>query len=380
MTRKLLLAATLLGSASIAATAAARPMTPEDVAKIESLGTMAVSPDGSRIAYTTSHLPDVTEGEKDGSTKQELMVATGPDAALAYLPDDVSPSSVEFSPDGNMVSFTWAKDDEKRAVWGVPLFGGAPRKLAAVKDVSVSRYSWSPDGSTIYMIVGADDDKQREAQAKGGFKSVVYEEEDHFNRVFAAQIGAEVDPAPKQIKVPGYVSSFRLMPDGKKAVIETAPSSRVDDSYMAKRVNILDLTNGSTVEVATSGKLGDLEIGPRGEVISLIAGVDEHDPAATTLYLVNPITGETDALNADAAEAAVDAEWLDDERLAVVIHKGAQSLLRIYGKENEEIDAGGLILTGVEAAGGTIAVDAHSPSHPGELFVLKDGAFERWTN
>ncbi|MEZ5692406.1 MAG: S9 family peptidase [Altererythrobacter sp.] len=380
MTRKLLLAATLLGTVSIAATAAARPMTPEDVAKIESLGTMAVSPDGSRIAYTTSHLPDVTEGEKDGSTKQELMVATGPDAALAYLPDDVSPSSVEFSPDGTMVSFTWAKDDEKRAVWGVPLFGGAPRKLAAVKDVSVSRYSWSPDGGTIYMIVGADDDKQREAQAKGGFKSVVYEEEDHFNRVFAAQIGAEVDPAPKQIKVPGYVSSFRLMPDGKKAVIETAPSSRVDDSYMAKRVNILDLTNGSTVEVATNGKLGDLEIGPRGEVISLIAGVDANDPAATTLYLVNPITGETDALNADAAEAAVDAEWLDDERLAVVIHKGAQSLLRIYGKENEEIDAGGLILTGVEAAGGTIAVDAHSPSHPGELFVLKDGAFERWTN
>ena len=35
MTRKLLLAATLLGSVSIAATATARPMTPEDVAKLE---------------------------------------------------------------------------------------------------------------------------------------------------------------------------------------------------------------------------------------------------------------------------------------------------------------------------------------------------------
>jgi hypothetical protein len=52
MKRLAFAAATLFTSVSIAATAAARPMTPEDVAKLESVGTIAVSPDGSREALS----------------------------------------------------------------------------------------------------------------------------------------------------------------------------------------------------------------------------------------------------------------------------------------------------------------------------------------
>ena len=48
---RILLTASLFASASLIAGAAnARPMTPEDVAKLESVGTIAVSPDGRRIA------------------------------------------------------------------------------------------------------------------------------------------------------------------------------------------------------------------------------------------------------------------------------------------------------------------------------------------
>ena len=91
----------LLATALLAPAAAmARPMTAEDVARLESVGTLAVSPDGSRVAYTTASLPDVTAGEDDGSTTQELKVAWGPDSWRAYLPEDISPGRVGFSPDG----------------------------------------------------------------------------------------------------------------------------------------------------------------------------------------------------------------------------------------------------------------------------------------
>ncbi|WP_407874961.1 S9 family peptidase [Qipengyuania nanhaisediminis] len=384
MNRLTLTAATLLATVSVAATAQARPMTAEDVAKLESVGAIAVSPDGNRIAYTTTRLPDVTEGEDNGGFESELKIATAPDYAREYLPDDISPSAVAFSPDGRMVTFLWAKDDDDRAVWGIPVDGGTYTKLAGVEDAAVRSYRFSPDGRTVYMLVGGETDEQREAQAKGGFIARVYEEEFKPARLFAAGLGDELDDDPRQIELPGYVSSFDVSSDGRTGIVETAPSPLVDDSYTAKRVNIIDLDSGEVRSVVeTPGKIGDVEISPDGSQLSLIAGVDMNDPAATTLHLVDTATGQYRPLNAGAAEAAVDAEWLSDGRLAAVVHVGVQSRLRIYNADGtvaEEQDPGDLILTRIEAAGNRIAFAANSPQHPTELFVWNDGAFERWTN
>ncbi len=381
--KPLALTATLLAGASLAAAAQARPMTPEDVAKLESVGAMAVSPDGKRIAYTSSALPDVTEGEDNGSFKSQLKIVTAPGFDRSFLPEDVNPGDIAFSPDGGMVTFTWSKGDEDTAVWGVPVDGGTYVKLAAVEDTGVRDYRFSPDGATIYMLTGAGEDKQRTKQAKAGFNARVYEEEFRPARLFSASVGAEIDENPREIALPGFVSAFDIAPDGSFAIVDTAPTPLVDDSYTSKRVNVIDLQTGAVrAVVETPGKIEDVEISPDGRQLSLIAGVDKNDPAATTVHLVDTATGAFRALNAGAAEAATDTEWLPDGRLAVTVDIGVQSRLRIYnadGSVAEEIDPKGLILTGIEAAGDTIAVRADSPTHPSELFVWNNGNFDRWT-
>ncbi|MBX7496923.1 S9 family peptidase [Qipengyuania sp. 6B39] len=380
-------AATLLATASLAAQAQARPMTPEDVAKLESVGTMAVSPDGSRVAYTTASLPDVTEGEDNGSTTLQLKMAYGPGNVREFLPDDISASSIAFSPDGRMVSFVWKDGEEDRAVWGIPVDGGAQRKLAAVAGADVRSYAWSADGSTIWMLAAAEKDKAREKQSKAGFNAIVYEEEAKLNRLFAASVGAEVDGDPRAVTIPGYVSGFAVAPDGRTGIVQSAPTPQIDDEYTSKRAHVIDLASGKVrAVVETPGKLGDIEISPDGTQLSMIAGVDMNDPADTTLHLVDVASGTYRALNAGAPEAAVDAEWLADGRLAAVIHKGAESALRIYnadGSVAEEHAGGDLLLTAVESGGGKIAVRADSAKHPGELFVWAPaaggGTFQRWT-
>lgn len=381
--RRCALAATLLATASLAAQAQARPMTAEDVAKLESVGTIAVSPDGSRIAYTTASLPDVTDGEENGTTRERLKLAYAANNARDFLPDDMDVAGIAFSPDGRMISFVWADDDEDRAVWGIPIDGGAQRKLAAVKDANVRSFAWSPDGSTIWMLASSAKDEARDKQAKAGFNAIVYEEEARLNRLFSARVGTEVDGEPKAVEIPGYVSAFKVTPGGRTAVVESAPTPQIDDAYTSKRAHVVDLTNGRLVRVVeTPGKLGDIEVSPDGNQLSMIAGVDINDPADTTLHLVDVASGSYRALNGGAPEAAVDAEWLADGRLAAVIHKGAQSALRIYnadGSVAEEHDGGELILTSVESGGDTLAFEANAPRHPTELFVWQNGAFQRWT-
>ncbi|GAA0272626.1 S9 family peptidase [Alteraurantiacibacter aestuarii] len=368
----------------VPAALSARPMTPEDVARIAYTGTIAVSRDGSHIAYTTYSRPDVTRGEDNGGGSHALMLADGPMQARAYLPEDVSASSIGFFPDGSMITYLWAAKDDDRAVWGVPVDGGAPRKLAGVADASVSAYQIAPSGESIYLLVSAASDDARKDQQRLGFDAVVFEEEERFNRLFVAASGtAEIDPSPAEIAVPGHVDTIRLAPDGTFMVVTSAPTPRVDDSYVARRPYIIDFASGETRAIETSGKIGDIEIAPGSRTLSMIAATDEHDPAATTLYMVDVATARFTAVNEGAAEAAVDTEWMADGRLAVIVDIGAQSVLRFYSDDGallREIDTGGLILTSLEQGGNRLAVEANSPAHPNELFLYSGSSFERWSD
>ena len=49
-------------------------MTIDDLFKVQSVGSAAISPDGSAIAYTLRHTQDITSGEKDGAANNHLWV------------------------------------------------------------------------------------------------------------------------------------------------------------------------------------------------------------------------------------------------------------------------------------------------------------------
>lgn len=379
----------LLASAGILATIAAtpslaRPLTPEDIARIEQVAAIAVSPDGTKIAYTSFSRPDVTKGEENDSGRQQLKLATGAGQSRTFLPQDKSVSAVDFTPDGKTITFLYKEEDGKRAVWGIPVDGGAERKLAEIDGADVKGYRVARDGSTIYLLAAPAEDKVREKEEKAGFDSVVFEEEHHFARMFAAKLGDEVDDDPVDIAIPGEVSKFELVPGGKLALIESAPTPLVDDSYTSSTYQLLDLATGKVVrKIGTTGKLEDADVSPDGKSLAMIAAVDANDPAPTTLYLVNLADGAMTPLNAGAAEAATDAEWLDDGRLAVLVDVGVRSELRLYspaGKLQKTIPGGELILDKLETAGKTLAVVADEPSHPGELYTLDGNTFTRWTS
>ena len=249
-----------------------------------------------------------------------------------------------------------------------------------------------PLGGYVQMLGGdfadaetiAEEDKDRTAQSKAGFNSVVYEEEPQFNRLFRARIGMEPDAEPQEVSLPGYVTSFQIADDARTGVIETAPTTLIDDEYVNKKVNILDMASGDVrMVIDTPGKIDDVEISPDASQLALIAAVDMNDPAATTIHFVDVATGTVTPHNAGAPEAVVDVEYMDDGRLIAAVHVGAQSVLRIHNADGSlarEIDPGALIITNVETEGSVIVVEASAPRHPTELFRLDGDSFTRWTS
>ncbi|QKG72097.1 S9 family peptidase [Erythrobacter mangrovi] len=384
MSFRLFLSGWLLLALAVPAIAApTRPMTADDVLRLETVSSVEISPDGSTVIVTTARMPDVLRGEPNGPFKRRLRHAAGPDDLRDLLPPGMSVTSLGFSPDGQVISFLWAAEGERLAVWGVPRAGGTYRKLAEIGDGNVLAYAWAADGSTLWLIASAAVDRQRELLNQVGFDAVVHEEEPQLNRLFSVRVGDTPDPAPREVAVPGYISALKLLPDGRTAILLSAPSPLVDDSYTSRRALVIDLASGEILrELPTPTKLGDVELSPDGRQLAMIGGIDSSDPDATTLQLADVSTGTLVALNAGAAEAAIDSEWLEDGRLAVIIHEGVHSVLRIYDgtRAAREIDGGDLVLAEIKTGGGRIFVEGSNAHHPNEMFELRDGKFLRWTH
>ena len=381
-----LFASVALLAVTAATPAMARPMTPEDVLKVKDVTDVSVSPLGTGIAIGVSQLPDISSGAKNGTSERQLRVATAAGNVQDFLPADMHVSAIQYSPDGRMISFLWKPDgdDAKRGLYAIPVNGGGHRKLTAVSDGNITGYVWGPDSRTVYLMAAPAADKARKKESTAGFNAKVYEEEQKFKRLFAADVFAGPDAEPREIPFEGQISALEVSADGRWLAAAAAPTTQVDDSLMKTRVQILDATSGNRKAlVETPGKIGDFEISPDGKTLSLIAGVDKHDPAATTLYLVDPATGSFRPVTEGQANAATDTEWLANGELAVLMHVGAQSELRFYdasGSLLRSVNPGGLILRDIDTSGNRLAAIADAPEHPRELFVLDGDRFTRWSD
>ena len=112
-----------------------------------------VSPDAAKVALIYRR-----EDSRNGEFRDEVAVADAATGALTDLTHNNAPErSVEWSPDGRMVSYlapsstAWELAEEK--LWVVPASGGTPRRVSESPAGSIGWYEWAPDGQSI--LVGA---------------------------------------------------------------------------------------------------------------------------------------------------------------------------------------------------------------------------------
>jgi len=362
-------------------------MTIEDLPQIRHAGNLAVSPDGSALAYTLGEPRNPFEGDADGGADAHLYVIRDGGAPTPFVTGEGAISGVRFAPDGASVTFRAKRaGDKHRALYAIPLAGGEAKKLFG-HAASIRDYAVSPDGARLYFVAtdAPDDDK---ALKDKGFNAYAYEEELKFASIWTVALGDEAGEngtAARKLYDGGHVSGIELSADGRTLVAAVAPTPLVDDSLMKRRLHVLDAGTGRMrAVVETPGKLGGFRISPDGSAIAFHAGTDIADTSDGVLMIADAADGAFRQLTPAARQHVVDVEWLSDGEILALAHRGVETALVVYDRAGEGqrmLNAfDDIALRDAALGGGRIAVIADAPVHPRAVFAVEGAGVRKLTD
>lgn len=161
MTARISIAAALLMTSTLAA-AAPHAISPDDIARIQTVGSPDVAPGGDWVAYVSAG----TDIAADKGVSHIWMTSwDGSRTVQLTSRSKESESSPRFSPDGHSLAFISARgsahDDDE--LWVLDRAGGEARRLPGITG-SVVDFAWSPDSRTIALVL-ADPEPDEKANA-----------------------------------------------------------------------------------------------------------------------------------------------------------------------------------------------------------------------
>jgi dipeptidyl aminopeptidase/acylaminoacyl peptidase len=145
--------------ALLAGTAAARPIGPDDIARVLAVSDPQVDAAGQWVAYTVAGT-DVA-ADKGFS---HIWMTSWDGARTVQLTGRAkeSENTPRFSPDGRWLAFVSSRGDEKHddQLWLMDRAGGEGQPLAGLLG-SVIDYAWAPDSKTLAVVVEDPDPDQK---------------------------------------------------------------------------------------------------------------------------------------------------------------------------------------------------------------------------
>jgi len=377
----------ILGMGWPQSAAGAQPLTPKDLTGIQSVGAVRISPDGTHVALTKFVPRDPYkergkhDGEfEDGSSFSELHVIRLSDGRnMPFVTGRKSVGSIEWTPDGEGISFLAKRDDdEHRSLYVIPLHGGEARRVLA-HETDISAYSWNPDGRRVAFLARDKEPKEEKKLSKKGFEAEVFEENLRFTRLWIGDVedaGAE----PRMLDLEGDVSEMHWSPVGDQLVLALAPTPLIDDHYMKRKVRVVDADSGKVVaQLDNPGKLGSIVWSPDGKHLAIIWAEDIHDPSEGRLIVAPSAGGPPRDLLPDYKGHVRDVAWRDS---GCVLYVGDEGCETVFGRVNIDgsdkhtiVPPGGPILTSLSVSkdGQSCAFVGNAATHSREVFAMQHG-------
>lgn len=352
--------------------------------ELRQVGEVVISPDGRLIAYTRI-VPRRLFDEADGPAWSELHIVDARGTSRGYVTGENEVTALAWTPDGSAVAFLARRGaDTTRRLYRIDVDGGEARQWFAF-DTDIRGYSLSPDGARLAFLAADKVPAALEEARKHGFTERVYEEDvvPLKLRIVALEPGAD----PVELPLEGSPQEVAWSPAGDRLAVKLSPRELVDDILMNSRIVFVDVERGAVLgAVDTPGKLGRMAWAPDGRHLGLVMAADRHDPREGRLAVVGAAGGVPRELLPGLEGHVWHVGWRNPRRLLYISYEGVDARLGeigIDGRNRRTLAAGGPIwdVLSVSADGRTIALGAHAPSHPREVFRLREGSGpERMTN
>lgn len=389
-------AAAALAAAVLAAPApaGAQSATPDDTFQpwhavmYRSVLAAELSPDGRQIAFLRTNPRRPLEDES-GRAWVELYLLDADGREVPFVTGEVSVGRPAWLDDNELVFAQRRDGDDHRALYRISTRGGEARKLLE-HETRIGAFDLSADGRWLAFLARDKADEDREALEEQGFNQELFEEKLVFTRLHIADLDSGDGPGDRDVRtldIEGSLRSVQFAPDGRRLLVGVTPTPLVDDSYVALRLQVVDLDGRVTARIETEGKLGPAAWSPDGRHIALVGSVDRNDPAPGRLLVVESSGGAPRDLLPGLEGHVATFDWRDDGTLVYIADIGAETevaAIAVDGGERQTLlAAGNLVARGIDAGrAGGLAVVAHTPQHPTELYTLGggDGAARRTTS
>jgi len=363
-----------------AAQAQGRALTPLDVARIRSVGEVAISPSGAAIAYTLS-VPREVGGADNGPTWTELhMVGFDGSDDRPFVAGEVNVSQLRWTPDGRYVSYLARRDgDDHRSLYVIPADVGESLRVYQ-HETNIEAYDWRRDGRAIAFVAREPVPTGLAQLRHQGFDMEVYEEDWQARRLYVVALpeGPEGPVGePRALDLEGHPYDVVWSPDGTRLLTDLAPTPLTDDRYMFRRLHVVDVESGEVIaKIDNPGKLGAFRWSPDGRGIAFISGADIHDPLQGRLMAVPAEGGALRDLLPELQGHVASFAFVSNDRIVYMADVGVGShvgRVRTDGRDAQVLYEGSEPVASdlsVDVRGRRAALVAETPIRPRSVFAL----------